>query len=65
MKNLFIASLVISFFVVLYLLSAAARNVGIEAYVGAGAFLSFVAFVSYHVVVEMYSDYKALRKVTK
>ena len=65
MKNLFFASLVLAFFVSLFLGTEAARNAGVAPLVGAGAFLSVVAFVTYHVLVVLYQDYKALHKVTK
>ena len=65
MKSLFGASLVIAFLVICVLLSESARNLGLSVWFAGGAFLSFVAFVTYHVLVTLFEDYKALHKVKK
>lgn len=65
MKHIFGATLVLSFFLVLFFASESARNAGFSTWLAGGLFLSFVAFVTYHVLVTLYQDYKELHKVTK
>lgn len=65
MKSLFGASLVIAFLVICFMLSEAARNAGLSVWFAGGAFLSFVAFITYHVIAVLIEDYKALHKMKK
>lgn len=62
MKHLFAAAIVVAFFVLLFLLSEHARNVNMSIQLVAVAFVLFVAFVLYHVIVELIADYKLLHK---
>lgn len=62
MKHLFAASIIVAFFVLLFLLSEHARKLNMSIQFVAAAFVLFIAFVLYHVIIELIADYKLLHK---